>query len=48
MAVSNRPFLDLGELFPTLTFSTVDGDSITLPEYGHGQIRILLIYRGNW
>jgi len=48
MAQGNKYALDIGDRFPSLSFDLVDGDSVTLPEYGAGSWRILLLYRGNW
>ncbi len=48
MAQLNTHALDTGDTFPSVTFKLLDGNSVTLPEYGSGGWRVLLVYRGNW
>ncbi len=48
MAQLDTHRLDTGDTFPGLTFNLLDGNRVTLPEYGSGSWRILLVYRGNW
>jgi peroxiredoxin len=34
--------------FPTITGTSADGDTITLPEDADGSWSVLLFYRGHW
>ena len=42
------PKLQQGDHFPTLTFSLIDGGSITLPNDIPTQYAAILFYRGHW
>lgn len=48
MSQLNIPSLDTGDVFPDLTFNLLGAGPVTLPEYGAGGWRILLVYRGDW
>lgn len=40
--------INLGGTFPTLSFSTTDGQSVTLPEDIQTPYAVVLFYRGHW
>lgn len=40
--------LQIGDRFPQLTFDTVDGGTLRLPEDLAGLHGIILFYRGRW
>jgi peroxiredoxin len=40
--------LDTGDIFPKLSFNTVEGKLISLPDYFGERWNILLFYRGHW
>ena len=37
-----------GDKLPALTFSLIDGRTLTLPESMSSRYLVLLFYRGNW
>jgi hypothetical protein len=43
-----NPKLQQGDHFPSLTFSLIDGDSITLPNDIPTRYAAILFYRGHW
>lgn len=48
MAREKVAILDSGDLFPSLTFTTVDGNSLTIPGDLAGKWSVVLFYRGDW
>ncbi len=48
MAQMGTRILDSGDRFPEMSFSEVQGGSLTLPGDLNGHWSVLLIYRGNW
>ena len=40
--------LDAGDAFPRMTWHTVDGESLVVPDDFAGRWAVLLIYRGHW
>ena len=48
MARENGPLLDVGDLFPTMEFVTVGGNSLKIPVDTMGKWTVLLFYRGDW
>jgi len=40
--------LGIGDTFPKLTISLVDGRALELPDGIHAKYRIMLFYRGHW
>lgn len=48
MARRDCIILDTGSVFPKLSFRTVEGNLITLPDYFGDRWNILLFYRGHW
>lgn len=42
------PFLENGSKFPALSFKTVGGDTLELPDYLAGSYGVVLFYRGSW
>lgn len=47
MARNGSP-LDSGDKFPTMTVTTIDGSSVTLPDALNGHFAAVLFYRGKW
>ena len=48
MTYTTNNRLDLGDQFPEMTLSLVDGNSLTLPGDLNGNWSIFLLYRGHW
>ncbi len=48
MARKGNRILDNGDRFPEMSFSEVQGGSLTLRRDLNGHWSVLLIYRGNW
>ena len=46
--IEMSPKLQQGDHFPTLTFSLIDGGSITLPNDIPTRYAAILFYRGHW
>jgi peroxiredoxin len=42
------PQLQVGDRFPELTVTTVDGQTLTLPDYLAGDYGVVLFFRGAW
>lgn len=42
------PVLQVRDRFPELTFSTVAGETLTLPDYLAGDYGVVLFFRGAW
>jgi hypothetical protein len=40
--------LNMGDLFPEYTVSTVDGRTLHLPQDLAGEYSVLIFYRGSW
>ena len=40
--------LQQGDRFPSMTFKTVDGGQLTLPQDMPGRYAAVLFYRGHW
>jgi len=48
MAQTGSPKLDVGDRFPTMTISLLNGDSVTLPDKLDAEFTVFLGYRGKW
>lgn len=48
MARAQVAILDSGDLFPSLTFTTVGGNSLNIPDDLAGKWSVVLLYRGDW
>lgn len=48
MAREQGPMLDAGDVFPSMKFATVGGDSLTIPADTQGKWTVLIFYRGDW
>jgi hypothetical protein len=48
MAREQGPMLDAGDLFPSMKFATVGGDSLTISADTLGKWTALIFYRGDW
>ncbi len=42
------PVLKVGDKFPELTITTIDGQSLTLPDHLAGDYGVVLFFRGAW
>ncbi len=40
--------LDAGEVFPSLTLTLSDGESLTVPDDLDAKYKVILFYRGHW
>ncbi len=48
MARAECKFLDTGDAFPHMEFSSLDGGTIVLPKDFGERWNVLVLYRGNW
>lgn len=48
MAQTDTPKLDMGDQFPPMTISLLDGSTMALPDDLNADFTVFLGYRGKW